>query len=249
MMTRTTLFSLIALLLWCPATGAQEPIADVPFDSVPAGATVVSGPASPIGLLADTRVSGELDAAGEVATGVGIRFPDGTLQVTAATAAIGLTANQGLYSNRIPDVSPPNAYTEICFTNGAVMFDIHAIGEPTAGGFCAPGDTGWVIERFERLGGTTRTWTDARVECLLDGMRLPEPFEFQFACNNAALFALDSMTDDSEWASNATQLDTNPGLGFVAAIVLGAGACSDGTRGSVARGDTIQNQYPVRCVL
>lgn len=249
MTIRSTQLLTIALLCWCPVVSAQQPIANIPLDSIPAGTTVVSGPAAPIGLLADTDIAGRLDASGEVGTGTGIRFPDGTLQVTAANTATGLTANQGLYSNRIPLFSPPNAYTEICFKSGAVMFDIHAIGETTTGGFCEPGDTGWVIERFERASGAGQSWTAARAECLLDGMRLPEPFEWQFSCDDAALFALDSMTDDDEWASNSTQLDTTPGLGYVAAIIFGGGSCSDGSRGAVGRSDAVRGEFTARCVL
>lgn len=227
----------------CPSfVSSQQNIA---FDEIPPGARFVSGP-SPISLEADTEVTGNLDATGELQSATGVRFPDGTLQTSAAETRTGVTANSGMYANVIADFAPPNAYSEACFKTGALAFDIHAVGEPTAGGNCVPGDTGWVIERFERAG--TQSWTAARAACLLDGMRLPEPFEWQLACDNEALFALDSMTDDYEWASNSAQPDTNEFVGTIAASVFGQGSCSRATRGTLGNSSGNQTLAVTRCV-
>ena len=58
---------------------------------------------------------------------------------------------------------------------------------------------GFCIEKAER---TAASWLDARETCLAAEKRLPEPAEFQSACNQAATLSLSNMTDDWEWASN-----------------------------------------------
>lgn len=176
---------------------AQEEIVAIPFETIPEGTTFAG--ANPIEMQSDTEVSGDLSATGPVSSDTGFQFPDGTVQVTAGASGAGTTANAGLYSNTIPDMTPPNPYTEVCFKGGAIENDIHDGGESTAGGDCLPGDTGWLIERFERA---SMNWTTARVDCLLSGLRLPEPFEWQYSCDNESLFALDAMTGNEEWASN-----------------------------------------------
>ena len=58
-------------------------------------------------------------------------------------------------------------------------------------------DIGFCIEESER---TASEWNDARATCLGLNMRLPEPSEFKFACDNGT--AVSDITDDWEWASN-----------------------------------------------
>ena len=103
------------------------------------------------------------------------------------------------YNNRIPDMTPFHFYTEVCFAQGAVHVDIHSRFEPTSGGLCMPGDRGFIIEKNKR---GKLEWYRAREECLQDGMRLPEPFEWQIACYYAKEWSLDSIGSFQEWASN-----------------------------------------------
>lgn len=110
-----------------------------------------------------------------------------------------LSANVGLYSNKIVETSPRNAYTEVCFKNGGTSYDKHNGGESTKDGNCLPGDTGFIIEKQER---GSANWTNAKANCLKDGMRLPEPFEWQYSCFNAGSADLSSMTGNWEWDSN-----------------------------------------------
>ena len=232
-----SLFAVLCLLVAAVAI-AQQQITSVTFDEIPEGTELVGGGA-PITL------QGDVDATGEISTGVGIRFPDGTLQFTAGA---GSSTSSGLYSNRIPDVTPPNAYTEICFKAGATMFDIHAAGEPTSGGNCLPGDTGWVIERFERIAGATETWAQARAACLRDGMRLPEPFEYRFTCDDANPFAVVDLADDWEWALNSSFVvpDADSGIG---SALFGNGACTRGSWGWISNASSVTSTHVFRCAL
>ena len=241
-MSRSIFSLLVVLCLVVSAVAiAQQQITSVAFDEIPEG-TELAGGGSPITLQGDTNV------VGEISTTTGIRFPDGTLQVTAGG---GSAENNGLYSNTIADFSPPNAYTEICIKNGTVESDIHDPGEPTAGGDCEPGDIGWVIERFERNSGAAVPWSTARLECLKDGMRLPEPFEWQVACTDQAL-AVSDMEDDAEWASNSTMIvrrdndATSTGV-FLIVPVMGHGSCVRASHGSIARSDSVPNSGVLRC--
>ena len=234
---------------------AGDEISTVDFETIPPGTRLV---APQVTLDADTQVNGSVQASGEVITLTGVRFSDGTLQTSAPSVSEveSLTANQGLYSNRVPAMTPNLAYTEICFVDGSMAFDLHEGGESTTGGNCEPGDLGWIIERSEREGGDDLTWSDARLGCLLDGMRLPEPFEWQVACDHEATLGLSGFTSGAEWASNfvaGSSLSDNAGP---AVVVLGESGgtnggqgCNFGGHGFLARvmfGTRNQHQY--RCV-
>ena len=240
-------------ILLAGTSSAQDEISEISFDSIPEGHVLNGGDAA-IELQSDTNVIGAVNATGQVASDVGFKFPDGTVQTTAtfgsAEPNIGLTANQGLYNNRIANFTPPNAYTEICIKGGAVAVDIHAVSEPTTGGNCLPSDVGWIIERFEREGGATITWPAAKLDCLKDGMRLPEAFEWSIACINAITYGLNDMEDDWEWASNETEANSGgAALSLVTAPVMGLGSCTHGIQGTIANasGDSAIHEY--RCVL
>lgn len=86
----------------------------------------------------------------------------------------------GMYNNRIILSTYPAAYTEICFKNGSVYNDQHTAGQSTSGGNCLPGDIGFVIEQNLR---TAQKWEYAKVTCTSNNMRLPEVFEWKYACN------------------------------------------------------------------
>ena len=62
-------------------------------------------------------------------------------------------------------------------------------------------DFGFCIDIDEHSSGS-KEWEDARLECLDDGKRLPEPGEFKLACDAAGTLGLNNMTDDWEWSSN-----------------------------------------------
>ena len=246
-MRKTLLCLMATTLLTLPLSSfAQTEIAAIPFETIPEGVDFVAG-GQPIGMQADTAVTGQLSATGTVSSDTGFLFPDGSVQVTAGVAASGASANEGLYGNTIPDISPPNAYTEVCFKGGTFESDFHDGGESTAGGDCIPGDTGWIIERFVR---TTATWTAAKAQCLMDGLRLPEPFEWQFSCDNAAEFALVGMTDAFEWSSNtASSQFITSSLGSVYASVMGGGSCARaGIAGLGLTSSDGRGSFPYRCV-
>jgi len=190
---------------------------------------------------------GGLEVGGTIDAESGIRFPDGTVQLTAAGGATDLTANAGLYNNRIVELSPPASYTEVCFKEGEVQFDIHTFGESTTGGSCVPGDVGWVIERDER---SAQRWEDARVTCLLEGMRLPEPFEFKFSCLRDGLMGLSDIAEtENEWASNtALPIINDDHLGGVGIATIGGTECKFGGYGWLALNTPFDTASPFRCV-
>lgn len=238
-----------ALLTLAPAALlAQAEIVMIPFESVPGDTAFAVGTGEPIELQADTEVAGDLGATGQVASDTGFRFPDGSVQVTAGAGTPGATANAGLYSNTIADFSPPNAFTEVCVKGGGVLFDIRAAGEPTAGGNCVPGDTGWIIERSERNDAGGVPWVEARMDCLRDGMRLPEPFEWQFSCFNDSDFAMIDMKSGSEWGSNSVTLTSASSFVGIEVPVLGIESCIRGRNASIANITGTSGTAGYRCV-
>ncbi len=244
-MTRLAFVLVPILALSASVVRSQE---DITFDVIPAGVEFVSEGVA-ITLGGDTDVSGGLAATGEVAPGGGVRFPTGSLQLSASGPALAtesLTANAGFYSNTIPDLSPSQAYTEVCFKAGAMEFDIHDMGEPTAGGDCLPGDTGWIIDRFERVAGVSDDWTSARAACLMNDMRLAEVFEWQFTCDHAAELAVSDMVDDLEWVTN--QASVARSTSFAGAGALVSGSCDAFSRQWIGRSDGTRSSHPFRCV-
>ncbi|MEM8995609.1 MAG: hypothetical protein AAGF23_12560 [Acidobacteriota bacterium] len=211
-------------------------------------ATSAGGESAQIVLEGDTAVAGSMTVQGLVSTDAGVRFPDSTIQTTASPGGAA-TANQGLYSNRITAFAPPYAYTEVCFGDSGFRFDVHSIGESTDGGNCLPGDTGFVIERAERDDGALVTWLAAKSACLAHGMRLLEPFEWQFACDNAAVLELERMTFNQwEWVSNSSVPSI---LEYYAFYALGFGNYScltmRGGRTATVSSSVPLDQFEVRC--
>ncbi len=223
----------IAALLYVTATGAsgqERPAAEIEGDEISA-------------ISFDTAVG--LTATGVIESSSGFRFPDGTTQSTASISIIGTTANSGLYGNTIADITPPLPFTEICFTQGQVLSDIHVIPKSTAGGNCVPGDVGWIIEQDRR---PAATWDSAKVDCLLDGMRLPEVFEWLYSCNNAVLFGL-SMEGEWEWSSNSSVPRDDGGSTTGAAVnTVGNPTCTNGGWRWVTRQDGLSDSHQYRCV-
>jgi len=121
------------------------------------------------------------------------------------TASDSLTANEGAYSNKIPDMTPPTAYSEVCFKNGTTQYDNHDGSSTTEGGNCLPGDTGFIIEKNQR---DAQHWPDARAACTQIGMRLPEPFEYIYACDHLNN-NFSHPSDKREWISNSTHQQTS----------------------------------------
>lgn len=233
---------ILSLLAALPSQAQPALIQEIPLESIPGSVSLVT--TEPILLDSDTGVAGSLTATGSVeAQTDGYYFPDGTLQSTAAFTT-GVSANNGLYDNRIVAMTPPLPYTEVCFKGGSVSTDIHSVSEPTSGGACVPGDLGWIIERDDR---TATTWEDARVECLVQGMRLPEPFEYIYSCDNSGSFGLNDMADAWKWASN-TALPGVGGSSYVGVSVIGNGSCRHGSVSSVARSDGAFETLEFRCL-
>lgn len=219
-------------------------INEIPFETIP-GDSLIQG-AGGIGLQADVTVSGNLTATGVVESAAGgFRYPDGTFQITAAGASEGFSANSGIYANRIANFVPSQPFSEICFKNGQVLGDIHVGSESTQGGNCVPGDIGWVIERNQR---PIELWVDARVVCLLEGMRLPEPFEFQFSCRNAATFGLNSMTGDWEWSSNSAAPIQVNGVHGVGVARAGLSSCNSAGANWIGTSSQVSDLDFFRCL-
>ena len=231
-------------LAWVPGGDihAQEAkgddsISSLSFEGLPAG--IQLGVGGSIGLQGDADITGDLTLGG------GIQFPDGSIQTTAAPN-VGASANYGLYDNRIVEAVFSAAFTEVCMKNGSVSSDIHSANESTAGGNCLPGDTGWIIERDQR---TASTWEDARMECLLNGMRLPEVFEFLYTCKRDTTFGLSDMTDDYEWAANTVESKTFSGIGSLGISSAGGNNCLLGSVLLAARSDgNTPDSASFRCV-
>lgn len=214
---------------------------------------VITTAASPTTLL---LVSGGITANGQVESQAGgFVFPDGTVQTTAAMHSLSapafgsLTANIGLYENRILDVSPPLAFSEVCFKNTVVMTDVHEVGEPTAGGNCVPGDIGWIIERDSR--GSAH-WNTAKGICLRDGMRLPEPFEIFWSTEQNASVQLNDRSM-AGWASNTATVvarDSGEPTTYVSAPVFFGVGGQNAEAGVVAgSGSVVPEARPFRCAL
>ena len=237
----------LALLLTAGSALAQSgDISSISFDVLPDGTHMLAGA---ITLDGEVHVNGGLASAGHLSTASGIIFPDGSVQTTAVDAAVvrSFSANNGLYSNRITDMTPPNPYTEICFKGGSMLADIHVVSEDPTGGQCEPGDTGWIVERDERPGGAV-AWDEARAQCLLSGMRLLEPFEYRVSCRNAGPFGINDMVDDYEYSSNSAQFSpTSPGS--ISTGILGGGSCDFGTLRFVANSTGGSDTASYRCAL
>lgn len=182
----------------------------------------------------------------------GFMFPDGTVQASAAAGGVEsleairrLSVNQGRYDNRIPEFTHSAAYVEICFVGGSILVDENDADDPTAGGSCEVGDVGWIIERSER---TAMDWTAAKAECLKIGMRLPEVFEYQLTCDNAAMIGIIDMGNNYEWSSNQAIVDFDGHIGPVV-VTLGNGTCYAANMGRVASTSVIRDSLNYRCAL
>lgn len=233
----------VALLAVSPASGQSgEEIAAIPFESIPGNVRVEAG--SPITLDASVTIVESLTTVGSIESqSGGYVFPDGTVQVTASTTE-GTTANQGLYGNRIVDMVPPQPFTEVCFKQGQRFVDIHAVSETTVGGACLPGDLGWIIERDQR---SSEKWSSARASCLLDGLRLPEPFEWLYSCDEAGDLGLNSMIGDWEWTSNSS-IPIIVSASGIAVSTAGLSSCGHGNWGWAGKSDGDENVYSYRCL-
>lgn len=261
MLTKAQLTLIPVLLVAFSPLGAQtgEEITGIDFETIPTRLAAVSE--EDITLAGPTVVQGPLAVTDEVGSSTGFRFPDGTLQTSAAgkapLALETLTANDGLYRNRIVSMVPPRPYTEVCIVEGGVSFDIQAGGESTVGGNCQPGDVGWIIERDQRdIGHTFEVpWTEARLDCLKDGMRLPEPFEWQLSCDHRDTWSLTGMTNEAEWASNrAVESSLSDAVGFSVAAFgktkygSGCNHAGIGFLGRVSEQGILRNVHRYRCV-
>ncbi len=159
----------------------------------------------------------------------------------------------GLYNNKIPsDFVPINAYTMICFKNNQVFNETKLANTNTnTGTLCKPGDIGFIIERD--ISATYVNWDKARSECVKRGMRLPEPFEFIYACkDHSTTVSFYSGSIGQEWASNTPIYNIEfSTIALLAVPVLsGAGTCSFLISGVVSTSQAPHNSdsYKYRCV-
>jgi len=160
-------------------------------------------------------------------------------------AVSGLTANGGMYDNRIPSGTFPLGFTEICFKSGSVYNDSHAgTNQATTGGNCLPGDVGYIIEQAQR---TADYWEGAKITCTKNNMRLPEGLEYKYACKNEAGFSLSSMTGNWEWSSNEALPMYNGANYGVGAAVMGGSGCGYATWGWVGYGTGGEDSSAFRC--
>ena len=235
--TIANLLAFLAITSIALGVHGEEPISQIGFESLPPGTTLVS---DTVTLAGNALVAGRLEVSGQIdASPEGVRFDDGSVQVSAVNQSLG-------YKNIIPDFVPPLPYSEVCFKQGQVLSDIHTVSESTMGGQCLPGDVGWVIERDERA---SSSWAEAMAACLVVGMRLPEPFEYQYSCLNEMSFGLNAMLNGREWSSNSTFAVNLSSLSGIAALGMGSGSCSDGATPWIARSDSSGiAPTPFRCV-
>ncbi len=155
-----------------------------------------------------------------------------------------MTANNGMYNNKIIAMNPPAAYTEVCFKNSGTTYDSHTANAATGGGNCSVGDTGYIIEQAQR---SAQYWTQARQICLQYNMRLPEAFEWQLSCNNAGTWSMSTMTTVGEWAGNTTIPTSNITNRGITALRIGDGGCNYGSMGWVAYGTGTEDSLNFRC--
>jgi hypothetical protein len=106
---------------------------------------------------------------------------------------------------------PPKSRSSIGTTSATVYMDQNNMFEPhvndcngTSNIFIElfhGADVGFCIEIEER---PADNWTEAVATCMQAGMRLPEPWEWQTACDRNSLLSLglNDMENNEEWASN-----------------------------------------------
>lgn len=116
--------------------------------------------------------------------------------------------------------------------------------------FVAVGGTldGFCMDKNER---SAANWSIAREGCAQDGKRLPEPMEFQFACNNPPS-GLINMTNNKEWVSNTTftfhYYAGTVNVANIAAPVAGNGGCYFGNWDTIAPDHGVPVAHAYRCV-
>jgi hypothetical protein len=130
------------------------------------------------------------------------------------------------------------------------LFDAHDASSCAAGEAFVPIDAvaglGLCMEIDPR--GTT-TFIEARRDCVEDGMRLPEPPEWQYACNNRVALGINGLSSQWEWTTNFwSQQWTSGSAAGVAATVMGSGSCGIGSFGWLAASTTSVGSYAYRCV-
>jgi len=105
---------------------------------------------------------------------------------------------------------------------------------------------GYCIEKDER---PAAYWTDAIRTCLSLGKRLPEPWEWQVACDNATTLNIDKMINNWEWASNFAlpMLYTGSNYG-VDAAVFGNGGCNYAAWDWLGSNYGYRGSHAFRCV-
>lgn len=112
---------------------------------------------------------------------------------------------------------------------------------------------GYCIEKNERAASW---WVWARNTCLntsapgVPFKRLPEPAEFQWACDQAASLGLNNMTDNNEWVTNfLVSSGSSNGSSYINAPGMGLNGCDHGDAdGRVATPQGGNSSLHFRCV-
>jgi hypothetical protein len=127
------------------------------------------------------------------------------------------------------------------------LFTPHANNCDGTEAFVAIGDgsVGYCIEKNER---SEKHWEDAKQACASLGKRLPEIFEWKFACQNASSLGLSNMTNNWEWSSNFALPKTNGSYTGSGAQLAGNGNCARTNWYWVGNNIGYEYSYSFRCV-
>lgn len=104
---------------------------------------------------------------------------------------------------------------------------------------------GFCIERNERVASF---WNQALQTCLRLDKRLPEPWEWQTACDNAGALGIQNMTNNYELASNFPSLTQINRVSGVGVAVFGAESCGTGSWHWLGSTPTNRPMHAFRCV-
>jgi hypothetical protein len=117
------------------------------------------------------------------------------------------------------------------------------------------GAMGICMESTLRDGGAPAIFEVARKTCIEDGKRLPEPFEYKYACQNVIGFSdMPTSIPDGEWGSNFTSFLFDPDVGHFAAgsvfgTLVGYGSCWYQNYGGTGGWNSATSVgHPFRCV-
>ena len=155
--------------------------------------------------------------------------------------------NTSPYNNKITSIIPSHSYMEICFRGNDVHIDENPAGKSPEGGFCTPGDTGLIVEKFLRL--QTR-WFKANEICLQEGMRLPGQREWQWICQISSKLRI-RIGAEWEWTYHTRPISKMRGNNHIKGVgvyVFGKDSCLSSELHLMAYDTGFGNTASFRCV-